>query len=130
MFAFEKVMALHFLDFDYSEDAEGTASWDAIACVAQERLQQLLAEIQLLLGWAYREFGAVQGPLDEGGLWQYDLHSERLGHALETLHFDPETGRIAPVPEAGPEERLSLTLTISGAADFAEAFSDRFGLQP
>ena len=55
-------MGLHFLNFDYSEDDEGRASWDAVASVAAARLPELVQEIVGLLAWAHAEFGALQCP--------------------------------------------------------------------
>ena len=38
-------MPFDYLDFDYSEDDEGTASWDALASVTAERLPALTAGV-------------------------------------------------------------------------------------
>ncbi|WP_288013827.1 hypothetical protein, partial [Diaphorobacter sp.] len=81
-------MTLHFLDFDYSEDEEGTGTWDAMASVPTDRLPELLAEITALLDWAHTEFGALRGPVETGGLWDYDLQCERDGLPLLALGFD------------------------------------------
>jgi len=50
-------MKLHFLDFDYSEDAEGTATWDAIAAIPAARMSELEHEIISVLAWAHAECG-------------------------------------------------------------------------
>lgn len=121
-------MTLHFLDFDYSEDDEGTATWDAIASVPAHRLPQLQDEVAAVLAWAHGEFGALRGPVEDGGLWDYDLHCERDGQPLLTLAFEPRTGQLLPPTAAQPGERVTLTLTINGAAAFAEAFTARFGV--
>ena len=42
-------MTLDYLDFDYSEDEEGTGTWDAMASVKAERVPALAAEIAQLL---------------------------------------------------------------------------------
>jgi len=120
-------MDLHFLDFDYSEDDEGTATWDAVASVPVERLEALLAEIREVLAWAHAECGTGPAPLEEGGLWQYDLQWEPDGAPLQALHFDARTRGFDPVPRGQPGERITLTLSLGGGPAFAEAFASHFG---
>ncbi|MGD9774251.1 hypothetical protein [Diaphorobacter sp.] len=121
-------MTLHFLDFDYSEDDEGTATWDAVASVPAHRLAQLQDEVAALLAWAHAEFSALRGPVEDGGLWDYDLQCERDGQPLLALSFDGRTGQLHPLPAVQPHEWVTLTLSISGAGAFADAFSTRFGI--
>lgn len=120
-------MTLHFLDFDYSEDEEGTGTWDAMASVPTDRLPELLAEITALLDWAHTEFGALRGPVETGGLWDYDLQCERDGLPLLALGFDIYERQIHPRPQSQPQAWVTLTLTLSGGPAFAAAFVDRFG---
>ncbi|WP_287985640.1 hypothetical protein [Diaphorobacter sp.] len=120
-------MTLHFLDFDYSEDEEGTGTWDAMASVPTDRLPELLAEITALLDWAHTEFGALRGPVETGGLWDYDLQCERDGLPLLALGFDIHERQIHPRPQSQPQAWVTLTLTLSGGPAFAAAFVDRFG---
>ena len=120
-------MTLHFLDFDYSEDEEGTATGDAVASVPTARLPELLAEITALLDWAHTEFGALRGPVETGGLWDYDLQCERDGLPLLALGFDIHERQIHPRPQSQPQAWVTLTLTLSGGPAFAAAFVDRFG---
>ncbi|ASI68900.1 hypothetical protein BA022_10340 [Diaphorobacter nitroreducens] len=120
-------MTLHFLDFDYSEDEEGTGTWDAMASVPTDRLPELLAEITALLDWAHAEFGALRGPVETGGLWDYDLQCERDGLPLLALAFDIHERQIHPRPQSQPQAWVTLTLTLSGGPAFAAAFVDRFG---
>lgn len=120
-------MTLHFLDFDYSEDEEGTATWDAVASVPTARLPELLAEITALLHWAHTEFGALRGPVETGGLWDYDLQCERDGLPLLALGFDIHERQIHPRPQSQPQAWVTLTLSLSGGPAFAAAFVDRFG---
>lgn len=121
-------MPLHFLDFDYSEDEEGTSTWDAVANVPMERLQDLQREVSTVLAWADAEFGPLRGPMESGCLWNYDLQCERLGHPLQALHYDPDTRLLQPSPHASPGERVGLSLSLSGGPVFADAFRARFGL--
>lgn len=120
-------MTLHFLDFDYSEDEEGTGTWDAMASVPTDRLPELLAEITALLDWAHTEFGALRGPVETGGLWDYDLQCERDGLPLLALGFDSHERQIHPRPQSQPQAWVTLTLSLSGGPAFAAAFVDRFG---
>lgn len=121
-------MSLHFLDFDYSEDEEGTATWDAVANVPAERLSDLLLEITTLLAWAEAEFGQLRGPVESGGLWNYDLQCERHGHALQTVHYAPDARQLQPSPTALSGERVTLCLSLSGGPVFADAARARFSL--
>ena len=120
-------MTLHFLDFDYSEDEDGTATWDAVASEPTDRLPELLAEITALLDWAHTEFGALRGPVETGGLWDYDLQCERDGLPLLALGFDIHERQIHPRPQSQPQAWVTLTLSLSGGPAFAAAFVDRFG---
>ncbi|WP_312307377.1 hypothetical protein, partial [Pulveribacter sp.] len=121
-------MALHFLDFDYSEAEDGVATWDAIASVPEARRQELAQEVHSILAWAWTEFGALHGPHEEGGLWQYDLQCERRGQPLQELRYDGACGELVPALQAGSDGRVTLTLSISGLPAFAEAFAAHFGL--
>jgi len=125
---FDNPMPLQYLDFDYSEDEEGTSTWDAIANVAAAHLPDLRRELAAVLAWATTEFGPLQGPVEAGGLWDYDLQCERQGHPLQALHYDPETGQLQPAPDASPGERLTLCLSLSGKPAFADAFRVRFDM--
>ncbi|WP_027995814.1 hypothetical protein [Simplicispira psychrophila] len=94
---------LHYLDFDYSEDAAGCGTWDAMASVRPAQMDALLAEVALVLHWAQGEFADGHGPLDDGGEWDHDLQEAH---------------------EAG---RYTLTLTISGTPAFGAAWHAQFG---
>ena len=96
-------MTLHYLDFDYSEDDAGCGTWDAMASVRPAQLDALLSEVAQVLAWAHSEFSDQQGPLDDGGEWDYDQQG---------------------VQEAG---RYTLTLTISGTPAFGAAWRAQFG---
>ena len=121
-------MTLHYLEFDYSEDDEGTGTWDAIASVAPPHVAPLQAEIARLLQWAHAEFGGRRGPIEEGGAWDYDLHSEPEGAPLQPLHFDPATGGLQPPLAPQPGARHTLTLSLCGTAEFGAALRGAFGI--
>ena len=121
-------MKLHFLDFDYSEDEEGNATWDAVASVPAARLQELQHEIITVLAWAHTEFGHLRAPLELGGLWDYDLQYERDGCPLLPLSYDADAQHLRPAPQALASEHVTLTISVSGAAVFSEAFGAQFDL--
>lgn len=115
-------MTLHYLDFDYSEDAEGTGTWDAMASVAPAQLSALHAEAAQVLAWAHQEFPGQLGPLEEGGEWHYELQGQQEWTLDEHLHFDEATGHIQAQPEPARMPRHTLTLTLSGTPAFCAAF--------
>lgn len=121
--------ALHYLDFDYSEDAEGTGTWDAIASVPAAHLAALQAEIVQVLAWATATFAGLRGPIEEGGVWDYDLHSEPEGAPLQTLHYDDAARRLLPAIAPHDGQRHTLTLSMSGHAEFAAALRSAFTLE-
>jgi len=100
-------MSLQFLDFDYSEDAQGGGTFDAMASVRQAQLAAVQAEIAEVLDWAEAVFAGQRAPLDEGGEWDLDLQ-EQTDASSPPWHV--------------------LSLCISGSAPFCAAFKQRFGL--
>lgn len=119
-------MRLDYLDFDYSEDEEGTGTWDAMAGVPPERVPALVAEVEQLLRWADTEFAGRQGTVDEGGDWDYDLQAQDdLGAALPAS-FDARTGSLRLA--AAATGRTTVTLSLSGSAQFGAALRQAFGL--
>lgn len=121
-------MTLRFLEFDYSEDGEGTCTWDVIASVPAERLVELCGEIAGVLAWADAECSALRGPVESGGLWDYDLQCEREGAPLLAMHYDAQAHALLPMPDARPGEQVTLSLCLSCSALFSEALAARFGL--
>lgn len=119
-------MTLHFLEFDVSDDAQGTHGWEALASVTPERLPELLAEIAAVLTWAHQHFGHERGPIEAGGSWDYDLQCERAQAPPQTLRFDHASGTLAPPPDLRPDERVTLALALCGSSAFAHAFFERF----
>jgi len=121
-------MDLHYLDFDYSEDADGTGTFDAMASVSPAQIPALHAEIARVLAWAHQQFPDTCGPSEEGGEWQYDLQGvQEVSTPLE-LRFDPLSERIAAVPGTPAPPRTTLSLSISGNAGFCAALREAFGI--
>jgi hypothetical protein len=121
-------MPLDYLDFDFSEDSAGHGTFDAMAAVAPAQFPALEAEIVRVLHWAAREFGEP-APLDEGGAWDYQLQAvQEVATALD-VRLDPQGQRLQLEPRTAAPARLTLTLTVSGAADFCDAFRAAFGIE-
>lgn len=119
---------LHYLDFDYSEDAHGHGSFEAMASVPAQRVAALRAEIARVLDWAFAAFPDQRAPLEEGGEWDYQLDGQQEWSVPEALRYDEVTGQFSSQPGAPGEPRHTLTLTISGSAQFCTAFRQRLGV--
>ena len=122
-------MQLDYLDFDYSEDDEGNATWDAMASVPAARWPALLQEVSSVLRWACADYPGRWGALDEGASWDWDLSAQDDDHgsALK-MHWDaPNLALHAAAPQAGGYG--TLTLTLSGTADFSHALRHTFELE-
>ena len=123
-------MALDYLEFDYSEDEEGTGTWDAMASVKAERVPALAAEIEAVLRWASQKFAGRQGAVEEGFDWDYDLQLTDVGAAAAQarITFDAPTRSLCVYvpPAAAPHIRHTVTLTLGGTPAFCAAFRQVF----
>jgi len=122
-------MNLNYLDFDYSEDAEGTGTLDAMASVSPAQLAALHAEITTVLAWAHQQWPGECGPLENGGEWQYDLQGLQDVSTPLVLQFDETLGQLHTTPGHATPPRTTLTLTLSGSATFCAALRDQFGIE-
>ena len=118
---------LDYLDFDFSGDADGHGSFDAMASVAPGQLAALEAEVLQVLEWAGRSFGAA-APLDDGGEWDYALHGVREVATPLAVRWLPGATRLQMEPGAADPPRVTLTLTLSGSESFCDAFRSAFAL--
>lgn len=121
-------MTLHYLDFDYSEDDEGTGTWDAMASVLSGQLEALLAEVAQVLDWAQHAFAGQQGPIEDGAAWDYDLQGVHEVSTAQHPRYDEATRQVALHPDATGTDRYILTLSLSGTPDFGEALREHFML--
>ena len=123
-------MNLHLLDFDCTEDADGVVCWDALAHPAAEHTPALLKEVSEVLAWACALAPQGPGALEDGAPWDFDLQARQHapGHAPVSapLTWTPQSGLIMPIP-LSPEDRLELSLTLSGTPAFALAFREQWG---
>jgi hypothetical protein len=127
----KNTMELQYLEFDCSEDTEGVVCWDALAQPAANHTAALLREVTQLLAWASRFSPQGPGPLDEGADWDFDLqvhlhkpHSQHSTPAQTHWHDEQQTLDIHPAP--GPEERVELSLSLSGTPAFAQALREHW----
>lgn len=122
-------MALDYLDFEYSEDEDGNGTWDTMASVTDSRWQALLGEVQQVLHWASQDYLGRRGPLDEGGDWDYDLSAQDddSGRPLRIRWQAAQGVMDAEPPQPGGYG--TVTLTLSGTADFGDALRQAFDLE-
>ena len=72
-------MLLQYLIFDASDDGQGNGSWDAMATVRAPQRAAVQAEVAHVLAWAAAHSPGQRGPLDDGGLWDADHHTQTDG---------------------------------------------------
>ena len=118
-------MDLQFLEFDCSEDSEGVVCWDALAQPAARHTPALLHEVTQLLAWAHRFGPQAPGPLEDGADWDFDLHI-RSGDAPLQAHWNSANQTLALSPAPKDNDEITLSLSISGTAAFAQAFRDHW----
>ena len=119
-------MNLDYLDFDFSEDAQGHGSFDAMASAAPAQLPALQAEVLRVLDWAQREFGGRRAPLDEGGDWDYELQGVQEVATPLDVAWDAAAARLRLAPGAAGPPRVTLSLTLGGTPQFCAAFRAAF----
>jgi hypothetical protein len=124
-------MELQYLEFDCSEDTEGVVCWDALAQPAASHTAALLREVSLLLAWASRFGPQGPGPLDEGADWDFDLQVQlHRAHTMQSTpaqaHWQAEQQSLNIHPAPGPEDRVELSLSLSGTPAFAQALREHW----
>ncbi len=119
--------ALCYLDFDYSEDAEGPGTFDAMATTTTAQVAAVQAEIARVLDWAHANFPDARAPLDAGGEWDYDLQGQREWSAPEAVDYDAASGRFTVQVGLAGMPRHTVRFTLSGTPAFCEAFRRCFG---
>ncbi|MBL0730047.1 hypothetical protein [Piscinibacter sp. HJYY11] len=99
---------MHYLTFDLSDNDEGVTTLEALASTPAAQHEAVMAEVQQVLDWAWREFPHTHGAADDGMDWDHDLQVQ---------------------VEAGRDGKAwhSVTLTLTGSARFVEAFVAAFG---
>ena len=120
-------MDLQYLDFEFSGDAHGQGSFDAMAAAAPSQLALLQAEVVRVLAWAGRQFGPPAAP-DEGGEWDYALHGVREVATPLDVRWRPGAAQLELAAGEADPPRVTLTLTLSGSEAFCAAFREAFAL--
>lgn len=120
-------MRLHYLDFDFSDEASGHGSFDAMASVRPERLAALCAEIAAVLRWAHGSFGPPGAPEGEGE-WDFELQAVAEPDTPLQAAYVQGTGELALSPAPAGTERTTLSLTVGGSPAFCEALRTAFEL--
>ena len=92
------------LTFDLTDSSDGVLTLEAMASTREAEHAAVMAEVAQVLAWAQAEFGGRQGPVEDGHAWDHELLVQH---------------------EAGGW--MTVTLTFSASAEFAEAFQARFG---
>lgn len=121
-------MTLDYLDFDYSEDAQGHGSFDAMASAAPAQFPALQSEVLRVLDWAHRDFPGERGALDDGGDWDYELQGVQEVATTLDVRYEPQARQLQLEDGATGAPRITLSLTLSGTPQFCEAFRRAFGL--
>lgn len=121
-------MPLNFLVFDYSEDADGHGSFDAMASALPAQAAALQAEVQQVLAWAHQQFPDAQGALEDGGEWDHELQGTEEVATPLAVAYDTATGRLQWQHGTAGAPRLTLSITLSGTPAFCAAFRDAFGV--
>lgn len=95
---------LRFLSFQLDEVDADVASLEAMASTALEQHLNVMAEVQQVLDWAWREYPGSHGRIDDGMDWDHDLQVTVEDGAWHTV-----------------------TLTLTGTARFVQEFVATFG---
>lgn len=108
---------MDYLLFDFSDEEGGSGSFDAVASVLPDRLPALIGEIEAVLRWAHREFGAASA---DGGEWDFELQATCEPDTPLHAAYDAASARLSLHPDC--DALMTLSLTISGSHSFCEAF--------
>lgn len=119
----QQPMPLDYLLFDLTDEEGGSCSFDALASVARDRLPALLHEIEAVLGWACREFGAPAATEDQGE-WDFELQAVGEPDIALEISYDAERASVC-MPKV-PAGRLTIAVTLSGSRAFGDAFRQAF----
>jgi hypothetical protein len=121
-------MNLDYLVFDHSEDTEGVHTFEAMASVGPAHWPSVQLEVAQVLEWVHRRFAGERGALDEGADWDYELQGLHEVASVDALTFDEASGQLRSRLGPPGQPRHTATLTLTGRAHFAQAFSEAFGL--
>jgi hypothetical protein len=95
---------MHYLTFDFSEDADGLTTIEALASTTAADHAAVMEEVRQIMGWAWRRFPHTHGSTDDGAEWDDDLQV--------TVEDD---------------RWHAVALTLTASARFVEQFLAEFG---
>lgn len=95
---------IRLLTIDLSDGSDDVQTIEAMASTREAQHSAVMAEVDHLLAWARREFPDQQGPVEEGHAWDDELLIQKESDGW-----------------------ITVTLTLSASAEFAEAFMGIFG---
>ncbi|VTU13678.1 hypothetical protein [Variovorax sp. RA8] len=115
-------MPLEYLLFDMTDEETGACSFDAMASVLADRLPALIHEVETVLAWACRNFGAPSS-VEESGEWDFELQAVAEHDVPLEVTYDRERATVSIPRVPG---RVTLALTLTGSRAFAAAFTETF----
>lgn len=115
-------MPLDYLLFDSTDEETGACSFDAMASILADRLPALIHEVEAVLAWAYRDFGAPSSA-EENGEWDFELQAVDEQDVPLAITYDGERALVSMPRAPG---RVTLALTLTGSRAFGAAFTDAF----
>lgn len=110
-------LQLSWLDFETTDNGDGTQTLEAMASVPPAKVSDVLAEVTAVLAWAHRHLRDGPQPLDDGGQWDAWLQWQADDGVVQTLplpdpaHTRPAGG--AGAPHAFPVDARWLTITLT-----------------
>ncbi|MFG6440142.1 hypothetical protein [Roseateles sp. LKC17W] len=93
------------LTLAFTDSSDDILTLEAMASTREAGHAAVMAEVDSVLAWAQAEFGGRHGPVEDGHAWD---------HELLVQHEDGGW--------------ITVTLTFSASAEFADAFQARFGM--
>ena len=118
-------LQLSWLEFESTENGDGTHTLEAMASVRPAHLPAVLGEVADVLGWMHRHFPEGPQPLDDGGDWDLLLQAQVNDAAPVTLAHDAVSGRVSglpPLPASGDAPSwVCVTLTLAATPAVAHA---------
>lgn len=94
---------MRYLTFHLTDSSDDILTLEAMASTREAEHAAVMAEVEQVLAWAQAEFGGRQGPVEDENTWDYEL-----------LVQHEDGGWV------------TVTLTFSASAEFAEAFQVAF----
>lgn len=95
---------MDYLSFDLVEGTDGVSTLEAMASTRADAHAAVMAEVRRVLDWAWQQFPDRHGAIEDGMAWDHELVEREEDGGWHTV-----------------------TLTLTGDADFVHAFGEAFG---